>query len=288
LPLTLLFDLDDTLRADWPGFGVGHEPYDLVTAQGSSHFAHRSTAYYAEILAKMGWPEAGIVMVGNNSRGRLAAEKLGLPTFFIAPNGNAPELAGIPPSPEGSASLRRSSGLLGDVIPWVQSSPPENLLPNYRSPEAIIAILKATIAALDAWLPELTEAQWEARTPGEEWSIRDAVCHLRDVELLVNRPRFEQFEFEANPFMSAADTDSWAKDGAYEGISGLWAFQELIAARRDSLAWLARLDEGQWRLPARHAIFGPTDFLEIMSIMAGHDQLHVRQIRRSLHIQPES
>jgi hypothetical protein len=37
-----------------------------------------------------------------------------------------------------------------------------------------------------------------------------------------------------------------------------------------------------WGRIARHAIFGPTDFLEIISFVADHDRLHLQQAWKNL------
>jgi hypothetical protein len=37
-----------------------------------------------------------------------------------------------------------------------------------------------------------------------------------------------------------------------------------------------------WSRKARHAIFGPTDFLEVTSFMADHDRMHVQQTWKTL------
>jgi hypothetical protein len=45
----------------------------------------------------------------------------------------------------------------------------------------------------------------------------------------------------------------------------------------ETLGILASLNPDDWERPAQHAIFGPTDFLEIASFIAEHDRLHIRQ-----------
>jgi hypothetical protein len=37
-----------------------------------------------------------------------------------------------------------------------------------------------------------------------------------------------------------------------------------------------------WSKPARHAIFGPTSFGEVVGFMADHDRLHVQQAWQTL------
>jgi hypothetical protein len=41
-------------------------------------------------------------------------------------------------------------------------------------------------------------------------------------------------------------------------------------------------EAGEWSRKARHAIFGPTAFVEVIGFMADHDRLHVQQAWRIL------
>jgi hypothetical protein len=42
------------------------------------------------------------------------------------------------------------------------------------------------------------------------------------------------------------------------------------------------LDDDQWRLPARHALFGPTTLTELVSLATDHDLVHLSQLRSAL------
>jgi hypothetical protein len=50
----------------------------------------------------------------------------------------------------------------------------------------------------------------------------------------------------------------------------------------DSLKTLKGLNEEIWKRSARHAIFGPTDLLEVASFVADHDRLHVQQAWKTI------
>jgi hypothetical protein len=45
---------------------------------------------------------------------------------------------------------------------------------------------------------------------------------------------------------------------------------------------LKNLDGEIWSRRARHAIFGPTDFLEVTGFFADHDRMHVQQAWKTL------
>jgi hypothetical protein len=42
------------------------------------------------------------------------------------------------------------------------------------------------------------------------------------------------------------------------------------------------LDDEFWARKARHAIFGPTNFLEVLGFVANHDQMHIQQALKTL------
>jgi hypothetical protein len=61
-----------------------------------------------------------------------------------------------------------------------------------------------------------------------------------------------------------------------DGISALKEFND---ARRETLTLLKEvaIDCLAWKRKARHAIFGPTNFLEVVGFIAEHDRLHIHQ-----------
>jgi len=65
-------------------------------------------------------------------------------------------------------------------------------------------------------------------------------------------------------------------------VDGKTALSEFAAARLESLNILRALDEEIWSRSARHAIFGPTNFLEVASFIGDHDRLHVQQAWKTL------
>jgi hypothetical protein len=98
----------------------------------------------------------------------------------------------------------------------------------------------------------------------------------------VNLPRLQRVIRENNPFISGQDTDPWAEQRQYICQDGRKALRDFTDARIATLEMLSALGAEDWQRPARHTIFGPTDLNEIVSIIAAHDRLHLRQVRASL------
>jgi hypothetical protein len=160
-------------------------------------------------------------------------------------------------------------------------SSPEPLKTNFTTPNALLAVLRSTPAALDT-LCQQKNGDLEWRSTQGEWSIGEVLCHLRDVDAEVNIPRLDKVLNERNPFLVGQDTDPWAKIRQYCQQDGLQALTDFTKARLEILRFLENLPAEGWDRKARHAIFGPTHLHELVNIIAGHDILHVQQIYKAL------
>jgi hypothetical protein len=69
----------------------------------------------------------------------------------------------------------------------------------------------------------------------------------------------------------------WASEREYLNVDGNLALHEFAEARLAILSTLKNLDEEVWSRKARHAIFGPTNFMEVMGFVVDHDQMHIQQ-----------
>ena len=71
-------------RMRWAGLPPERYPFEIVSAYEEFHFSKPNAAYYAEVAARMGWPEGPIIVVGNDVKADLTpAQVLGFPTFWI-------------------------------------------------------------------------------------------------------------------------------------------------------------------------------------------------------------
>jgi FMN phosphatase YigB (HAD superfamily) len=260
-------------RLSWAGLPEDQIPFALIPSYETFHFAKPNPAFFAEFLAQLGWPKIPVVMVGNDPESDIwAARQIGLPVFWLTGDGSSEwHAAGdIPPQ-----------GELTDLIPWLDSSTISALPTNFTSPEALIAILSSTPAALATLFRQYPSNLDRQPTPGE-WSPSEVLCHLRDVDAEVNLPRLRKVLFETNPFLPGEDTDPWAESRKYCDQDGLQALSDFISARLAILEQLRNLSPEDWERHARHAIFGPTRLLELVNIIAGHDILHVQQVFKAL------
>ncbi len=268
-PLTAILQ-----RLDWAGLPRQKFPFRLIPSYESFFFAKPNTAFFAETLSRLGWPEGPVVMVGDNFNLDIApARKMGIGTFWI--NNNEHPLNENPDVSDGQ-------GTLADLLPWLDATPSEHLLPDYTNPEGMLAILRSTPAVLEAISGDLDNTTLTKHPEPGEWSFTEILCHFRDVDAEVNLPRIVSVLQETNPFIPGIDTDQWAEERIYYCQNGREALKDFISSRIELLDILDGLKSDDWTRPARHAIFGPTILKELISIIAGHDRLHVRQAHISL------
>jgi len=264
-------------RLEWAGLPPQEIPFAVIPSGESFHFAKPNPAFLAELLARLGWPDGPVVMVGNDPLNdmRCAAE-LGLAAYQVGADSTA------------SLDGRMSGGALPDLLPWLERTTQSTLEPQWNQPSAILAILRSTPAALNHFTTGLPADAWNARTRAGEWSLGEILCHLRDVEAEVNLPRLRKVLQEDNPFIAGQDTDRWAQERGYIHQDGARALQRFSATRQRLIKSLEKLEPQEWQRSARHTIFGPTRLHELMEIVAGHDRLHVRQAQETAGSLPSS
>jgi FMN phosphatase YigB (HAD superfamily) len=263
-------------RLAWAGIPVEAHQLALIASAERFHFAKPNLAYYAEVLGQMGWPEGPVIMVGDDIHNDIEpARRLGLPAFWISQNGKGRTNGPLGPN---------AAGALHDLIPWIESLPVAGLAPVYDRPEAWSAILRATPASLDSLSEGLPSAAWSDPPKPGEWNLTEIFCHLRDVDAEVNLPRIRKVLEEKNPFLPGMDTDPWAAEREYVCQNGPEALESFTALRIELVELLDHLSPEDWERSARHAIFGPTNLKELISINAGHDRLHLRQAYESLQM----
>jgi FMN phosphatase YigB (HAD superfamily) len=256
-------------RLRWAGFAP--ERFELVSTFEHFHFSKMHSAYYAEVLGQLGWPEGPVLMVGNDVARDLApAHELGLKTYFI--DGESAS----------SPGFEAGRGKLADLRPWLESIDLSALEPSFKSRQAVLAIMVSTPAVLRSLSTALTEQGWKHEPRREDWAMNEIVCHLRDTEREIHQMQLDLMIQREGAFLPRPDSAVWANEREYLNVNGRSALSDFALARLESLKTLKGLQDEIWSRRARHAIFGPTNFLEVTSFMADHDRLHVQQAWKTL------
>jgi len=259
-------------RLRWAGFEP--EQFELVSAFEQFHFTKTYPAYYAEVLGRMGFPDGPVLMVGNDlERDILPAKRLGLATYHVGDE-SAP--------PSGFESL--GWGKLSDLRLWLESTDPATLIPSFKSVDSVLGVLSATPAVFNGFSRGLDKSTWSHKPAADEWCLKEVVSHLRDTEREVHQMQIELFKEQDEPFIPRPDTSVWANQRDYLHEDCAVALKEFNTARRKTLDMIkeAAAENSAWDRKARHAIFGPTNFLEVIGFIAEHDRLHIQQAWHTL------
>lgn len=252
-------------RLRWAGLPPEKYPFTLIPDFQTFHFAKASVAYFPEFLARMGWTDGPLLMVGDSlERDIVPAREAGLPSFWFATDGQRP--------PEGVPS-----GTLADLRQYLESTDLSTLKADYSSPAALLAFLQATPAVLHTPSLSLTPDQWTKRPLPGEWAFLEVLCHLRDVDAEVNLARLDTVLRDDNAFIPGQMTDQWAEERQYIRQDGQASLCDFFVARTKLVDRLRSISPADWERSARHTIFGPTKLRELVSFMVDHDRLHIQQ-----------
>jgi FMN phosphatase YigB (HAD superfamily) len=256
-------------RMRWAG--IDPERVELFSTYEHFHYTKTFPAYYAEVLGRLGWPEGPTLVVGNDTeRDLLPAHRLGLATYFIdGESGSGP-------------GFEAGRGKLADLRPWLESVNWSTLEPSFKSRDAILAILLSTPAVLQGLTSSLSEDAWRREPTREDWAINEIVCHLRDTEREIHQLQLNLLLERDGAFIPRPETGIWANERQYLNVKGTEALAQFTSARIKILQTLKEQNDEMWSRRARHAIFGPTDFLEVISFIADHDRLHIQQAWKTL------
>ena len=256
-------------RLRWAGFEP--EQFELVSSFENFHFSKTHEAYYAEMLGQLGWPDGPVLMVGNDmKRDIVPANKFGLKTYFIDDDSTSS------PGPEAGR------GTLADLRLWLESQDPSALEPSFKSCEATMAILASTPAVISSLSGSLTGEQWRCEPTPDDWAVNEIVCHLRDTDLEVHGLQLQRMMEKDEAFIPRPDSSIWANEREYLNVNGPSVLAEFTKARVQIVETLKGLDSSIWQRKARHAIFGPTSFSEVMGFAADHDRSHTQQVWKTL------
>ncbi len=252
-------------RLRWAGLAPEKYPFTLIPDFQTFHFAKYAVAYFPEFLARMGWTDGPLLMVGDSlERDILPAKEAGLPAFWLSADGQMPP-AGVP------------SGTLADLRRYLETMDLSTLRADYASPAALLAFLQATPAVFHTLALTLSTERWTKRPQPGEWAFQEVLCHLRDVDAEVNSARVEAVLRAENAFIPGQMTDHWADERQYLLQDGQAALDDFFAARARLVEQLKAISTADWERSARHTIFGPTRLRELVGFMVDHDRLHLQQ-----------
>ena len=143
--------------------------------------------------------------------------------------------------------------------------------------EQIITQLTQNAARISAMVAGVSPEQARWKPAPESWSILEVINHLADEERLDFRVRLDYILHRPGQPWPPIDPQGWVISRGYNQRELPASLESFLAARRDSLEWLGRLQQPDWAA-TDNAPFGPITAGEILAAWAAHDLLHLRQL----------
>lgn len=257
-------------RLDWAGLPPTEFPFSVITAMELNHFTKPSPAYFAEVLAWLGWPNGPIVIIGDDPENDIQpAHELGIASYQVTNSTSTTVQSG-------------PGGPLENLESWLATQTEDSLTPRLDTLFAVLATLRTSHSGVFYATTGQDETRLNTRPAASEWSITEILCHFRDVDLEVTLPRLEAILTEDNPFIPAANPDEWAADRNYQSENPATVLDQWLEVRHELMTRLDALTTEEWHRTGRHTLFGPISLLELMRINARHDRLHIQQIHATL------
>jgi hypothetical protein len=128
----------------------------------------------------------------------------------------------------------------------------------------------------------MTAEDMQNGTTHDDWAINEIICHLKDTEREIHREQLQLMLAREDAFIPRPESSVWANERDYLHVNGWTALDEFTSTRAENLKLLVSVGQAVWTRNARHAIFGPTNFLEVCGFMADHDRMHIQQTYAAL------
>ena len=138
--------------------------------------------------------------------------------------------------------------------------------------------MRETAHAMESLIWELDDDALGERPVEDEWSVRELVVHMNEMERRYVE-RLERIVRLEEPKIEAFDGDSIAceRDGDETTFD---VMDELGVRRQQAVYLLWSLDDGDWERRGVHPYLGPLTILQCAREMNEHDLAHLWQLRR--------
>jgi DinB family protein len=140
-----------------------------------------------------------------------------------------------------------------------------------------VKVQSATPARLARLIRGASRARLAKRPAPGKWSVNEILAHLAESEIVVGY-RLRTIMGEPGAPIQAFDQDKWAAAGKYAAREAKKSLALFRAVREANLELLRSLDAAQWKLFGMHSERGEESIEMTVSMIAGHDINHLRQV----------
>lgn len=149
-----------------------------------------------------------------------------------------------------------------------------------RDKERIIWNLKSFPNELDDLLKDLDEETLRWRPIPNKWSIKEIMCHLRDMEREAYLARYKRILSEDNPWMQNIDQDRLAYERDYINQDAKAALEEFKQLRAETVDTLESAPPESWSRTGTHEHDGPLTVEQlVVRQIKGNDLNHLVQMK---------
>lgn len=142
-------------------------------------------------------------------------------------------------------------------------------------------ILRRTPARLSRRVGAATRRRLTARPAPGKWSVGEILSHLSEVEMLWGYRLRAVYEKSGIPLVGM-DQDAWAKNSRYRRIDPRRALETFVALRRANVEFIDGIPRKALNRWGAHSQFGRLTLAKMLTLMAGHDLNHARQVEQRL------
>lgn len=140
-----------------------------------------------------------------------------------------------------------------------------------------LAIQATTAERLERLVGNLPAETLRRHPLAERWSVAEILAHLADAEI-VAAFRIRKILSEPGCAIAAFDQDAWASSLDYAESDPQQSLRTFRTLRAANLALLRSLTAEQWERYGIHSERGKETLRRVVTMYAGHDVNHVRQI----------
>ncbi len=165
-----------------------------------------------------------------------------------------------------STSREQASAYIAAVLALVGQQDPRELLE--RTPDE----LRRAIGGLD-------DRQLSEPEVAGKWAMKHVVQHLADSELVWGY-RLRMVLAQDRPALTGYDQDLWAAHLRYDEVEIQQSLDDFSGLRASNLRLLSRMTRDDLQRVGIHAERGKESVENMIRLYAGHDVLHLRQLKR--------
>ena len=154
-----------------------------------------------------------------------------------------------------------------------------------REKDRLVWNLKSLPNELDDLLKDIDEETLRWRPIPNKWSIKEIMCHLRDMERLAYLARYRRMLTENNPLLPNVDQDRLAFESDYIDQDAKAALEEFKRLRWETVQTLAGAPLEAWSRGGMHEIGGPMTIERlVIRQIKGNDLNHLVQMKDILRL----